>query len=119
MSHDIDFVMTYPCYFLFGESGGLQCNTVDGKECLCLFTSKETVQRFHQILQHQLHGPHLEFLMASVDECPDYDGLMDRLKSGEAELAASGIGHIVIDPVPGRPVCYAPIRDFIEQLLPE
>jgi hypothetical protein len=32
--------MTYPCYFLYAEGGeSLQCNTVDGHDCLCLCTS--------------------------------------------------------------------------------
>jgi hypothetical protein len=52
--------MTYPCYFLYGSDGqSLQCNTVDGHECLCLFTCEFAVQRFLQAKNLQLHGPEL------------------------------------------------------------
>jgi hypothetical protein len=116
MADDVEFEMTYPCYFLYAEGGGLQCNTVDGHECLCLFTSAPMVQRFHTAMMTQHHGPQHGWREVAVDTVNDYDGLIDRLKSGEADMAASGIRHIVIDPSPGYPVMYTSVRDFIEQL---
>ncbi len=64
----------------------------------------------------QHHGP-LKNVQVAVDTVTDYDGLIDRLKSGEADLAKSGIMHICIDPVPGQPVMYIGIREFISELL--
>ena len=116
MADDVEFEMTYPCYFLYAEGGGLQCNTVDGHECLCLFTSAPIVQRFHTAMMTQHHGSQHGWREVAVDTVDDYGGLIDRLKSGEADLAASGIRHIVIDPSPGYPVMYTTVRDFIEGL---
>ena len=108
--------ITYPCYFLYGDEGGLQCNVVDGNTCLCLFTSVATLQRYRQSMQLQKHGLEHVDLQVAVDEVPDYDGLIDRLKSGVDDLEKSGIYHISIDANPGQPVGYTTIREFIEQL---
>ena len=116
MPDDAEFVMTYPCYFLFGDDGGLTINTVDGNDCLCLFTSTETVQAFQRAKNLSMHGPEHVDLEVGVATNSDYDGLIGWLKSAESELAVSGIRHIVIDPVPGRPVLYTFIREFIETL---
>jgi hypothetical protein len=117
MPDDIDFVMTYPCYFLYSEDHtSLQCNTVNNHECLCLFTSEIAVQRFQQAKNLHLHGPEHVDLEVAVDPVADYDGLIGRLKSGEADLAKCGIRHLAIDPVPGQLVLYIEIREFIEQL---
>jgi hypothetical protein len=63
-----------------------------------------------------MHGlEHLD-LELPVDAVADYDGLIDRLKSGEADLAKSGIRHLAIDPVPREPVLYIGVREFMEQL---
>ncbi len=108
--------MTYPCYFLYGNDGqSLQCNTVSNHECLCLFTSIEAVRAFHLVMDTQHHGPPKNVQVA-VDTVSDYDSLIDRLKSGESDLAKAGIRHICIDPVPGQPVMYIGIREFITEL---
>ena len=116
MSDDAEFVMTYPCYFLYGDSGGLVCNTVDGNDCLCLFTSPVILQKFQQFRQRQLHGASHVDRQAPVATCNNYDELIGLLKSGEGELAKIKVFHIAIDPQQGQPILFAPIRDFIEQL---
>ncbi len=116
MPDDPDFRMIYPCYFLYGkDQSSLQCNTVNRNECLCLFTSVEAVRAFHLVMYTQHHGPPKNVQVA-VDTVADYDGLIDRLKSGEADLAKSGIIHICVDPVPGQAVMYIGIREFISEL---
>src|SRR4051812_16351457 len=100
MADDIEFHMTYPCYFLYADQGGLVCSIVDGRDCLCLFTSTPMVQRFQHAKQLLLHGPNQVDLEVVVDKCDDYDALIARLKSGETDLATAGVRHIVIDPVP-------------------
>lgn len=114
--NDSDFLMTYPCYFLCGEGGGLQCNTVDGKDCLCLFTNLEVLQQFWTTMHQQVHGPAAANLTVAFDTCDDRDGLLNRMKSGEKELAKAGFRHIVINPRQGWPAQYVTIRDFIEYL---
>jgi len=116
MSDDAEFQMTYPCYFLYGNSGGLVCNDVDGHDCLCLFTSPVVLQRFRQLLQRQLFGENHVDVQVPVATCNNYDELIGLLKSGEAELAKIKVFHIAIDPEQGQPLMYATIRDFIEQL---
>ncbi len=116
MPDDQEFRMTYPCYFLYGDDGqSLQCNTVSNHECVRLFTSTEAVKAFHLVMYTQHHGPPKNVQVA-VDTVTDYDGLIDRLKRGKADLAKSGIMHICIDPVPGQPVLYIGIREFISEL---
>jgi len=57
MAADSGNVMKFPCYFLYGEAGGLVTNVVDGRHCLCLFTSPEAVQRFKKATNLYMHGP--------------------------------------------------------------
>jgi hypothetical protein len=116
MSDDAEFVMTYPCYFLYGSSGGLVCNNVDGHDCLCLFTSPVILQKFQQFLLSEQRDTDQINSQVPVATCNNYDELIGLLKSGEAELGKIKVFHIAIDPQKGRPTMYAPIRDFIEQL---
>jgi hypothetical protein len=114
---DDEFKMTYPCYFLYAEGGeSLQCNVVDGHVCLCLFTTQESVQRFYVTMLTHDKGPQHGYLQVPVDTVEHYAGLVDRLKSAEARLAGAGINFIAIDPIPGQPVMYTTIRDFIDGL---
>ena len=64
----------------------------------------------------QHHGPQHGQIKVAVDIVNDYDGLIGRLKSGEADLAKSGILHLAIDPQQGQPTMYVEIREFIETL---
>jgi len=116
MPDDVEFVMNYPCYFLYGNGGGLVCNSIDGHDCLCLFTSPVILQRFQQFKQRQQDGSNQFDLQAPVATCNNYDELIGLLKSGEAELAKIKVFHIAIDPQLGQPLMYTTIRDFIEQL---
>jgi hypothetical protein len=89
---------------------------VDGNQCLCLFTSTFTLQRFHEFQQRELHSNDAPSIKAPVDVCQSYEDLIGRLKSGETDLAKAGVLHISIDPQQGRPTTYTTIRNFIEDL---
>ena len=80
------------------------------------FPGMDGLHRFHHAMQVTLHGPQHGWKEAAVDTVQDHDSLIDRLKAGQADLARSGIRHIVIDPAPGWPVMYTTIREFIKQL---
>jgi hypothetical protein len=113
-----EFKLTYPCYFLYGTDGeSLICNPIANHQCLCLFTSPETVQRFQQAKNLYMHGPEHVDLQVPVYVIEDYEMLIGGLKHSEADLAKSGIRHISIDPVPGQPTMYVEIREFISELL--
>jgi hypothetical protein len=116
MPDDVEFRMTYPCYFLCGDRGGLVCITVDFVTCLCMFTDAAKLQAFQQDQlarrQEDIAFP-LEVAFAA---CHNYDELIDRLSIAETELAASGIHHLAINPAPGEPAAYISILEFIEAL---
>lgn len=38
---NVDFEMTYPCYFLHNAAGNPEVVQVDGNTCLCLFTDQD------------------------------------------------------------------------------
>jgi hypothetical protein len=88
---------------------------VDGRHCLCLFTSTEAVRRF-TVEAHDIHDNKRGYRKAPVDKVGDCAGLIDRLTSAEDRLAADGIKFVSIDPVPAQPTMCAPIRDFIAHL---
>lgn len=116
MAADSENTVKFPCYFLYGEEGGLVTNPVDGRQCLCLFTSSEAVKRFTEATHDYMHGTERDRWQAPVDEVEDCAGLIDRLTNAESRLAADGIKFISIDAVPGQPTLHAAIRDFIEEL---
>jgi hypothetical protein len=62
------------------------------------------------------HGRKRSDIQVAGDTVKDYDMLIGGLKHSEADLAKSGITYLAIDPVPGQPVMYIGIREFIEQL---
>jgi hypothetical protein len=116
MAADSENTMKFPCYFLYGEEGGLITNMVDGRHCLCLFTSSEAVKRFTEATHDYMHGTERDRWQVAVDEVEDRAGLIDRLTNTEGRLAADGIKFISIDPVPGQPTLCGAIREFITDL---
>lgn len=116
MAADSENLIKFPCYFLYGEEGGLITNMVDGRRCLCLFTSSEAVRRFTEATHDFMHGTHRDYWQAPVDEVEDRAGLLDRLKNAEDRLAADGIKFVSFDPVPGQPTVHGAIRELIEEL---
>src|SRR5262245_4481121 len=116
MPNDDQFRMTYPCYFLCGDRGGLVCITVDFVACLCLFTDIARLQSFQQDPQQRRQEESAFPLELACVACHTNEELIDRLAVAEAELAASGVHHLAINPSPGQPVAYVTIREFIETL---
>jgi hypothetical protein len=116
MSDEVEFQMTYPCYFLCGDRGGLVCIAVDFVTCLCLFTQLGKLQTF-QKAQSAIASPDLAFpLEVAFATCDNAEELISRLKAAELELAASKVSHVAINPAPGEPIAYIAIRDFIAAL---
>ena len=116
MPDDVEFRMTYPCYFLCGDRGGLECITVNVVTCLCMFTDAAKLQAFQED-QLSRQKSEIAFPMeVAFAACRNYDELVDRLTTAESELAAAGIHHLPINPVPGEPAAYISIREFIEAL---
>jgi hypothetical protein len=115
MAADAEGSIKFPCYFLYGAEGGLITNFVDGRQCLCLFTSTEAVRRF-TVEAHDLHGNKRGYRRAEVDEVEDCGGLIGRLSAAVNSLEGDGIRFISIDPVPGQPTVCGTIRDFIAEL---
>lgn len=116
MSDDVEFRMTYPCYFLCGERGGLVCVTVDCVTCLCMFTDAARLQAFQEDRVARQQDDIAFPLEVAFATCHSYDELIDRLTKAESELAASGIHHLAINPAPGEPAAYITIREFIAAL---
>ena len=116
MSDEVEFQMTYPCYFLCGDRGGLVCITVNFVTCLCLFTELAKLHAFQQS-QPTNAPPDLAFpLEVAFATCHYASELIDRLNTAEKELATSKVDHLAINPSPGEPVPYISIRAFIEAL---
>jgi hypothetical protein len=116
MAADVEFRMTYPCYFLCGDRGGLVCITVDFVTCLCMFTDAAKLQAFQEDKLARQQSDIAFPMEIAFAVCRNYDELIERLNTAESELAASGIHHLAINPAPGEPTAYITIREFIEAL---
>src|SRR5215475_10032099 len=80
MSDEVEFQMTYPCYFLCGDRGGLVCITVNFVTCLCLFTQLGKLQAFKQA-QSINASPDLAFpLEVAFATCDNAAQLISRLQ---------------------------------------
>jgi hypothetical protein len=108
--------MTYPCYFLCGDRGGLVCITVNFVTCLCLFTQLGKLHTF-QLAQPAGASADLAFpLKVAFATCDNAEELINRLNAAEKELSASKVTHLAINPTPGEPVPYITIREFVAAL---
>jgi hypothetical protein len=116
MADDIEFSMTYPCYFLCGDRGGLVCITVDFVTCLCLFTDMDALRAFQYSQQPQQQDKIAFPLEVACVTCHTQVELINRLAAVEEEIAKSGVHHLAINPAPEQPVAYVTIREFIEAL---
>jgi hypothetical protein len=116
MSDEVEFQMTYPCYFLCGDRGGLVCITVNAVTCLCLFTQLGKLHAFQQAQSTNASSDVASPREVAFATCDNAEQLVDRLKAAEIELAASKVGHLAINPTSGEPVAYISIRDFIAAL---
>lgn len=116
MSDEVEFQMTYPCYFLCGDRGGLVCITVNAVTCLCLFTQLGKLQTFHQAQSSGAAPGSASPPKVAFATCDNAQQLISRLQAAERELAASKVSHLAINPAPGEPVAFIAIRDFIAAL---
>jgi len=116
MSDEVEFQMTYPCYFLCGDRGGLVCIAVDAVTCLCLFTQLGKLQVFQKAQSASASAGSAAPTKVAFATCDNAQQLISRLQAAERELAASKVSHLAINPAPDEPVPFIAIRDFIAAL---
>jgi hypothetical protein len=116
MSDEVEFQMTYPCYFLCGDRGGLVCITVDSVTCLCLFTQLGKLQTFQRAQSPGASPDSSSSPKIAFATCDNAAELINRLSAAEIELTASKVSHLAINPAPSEPIAYIAIRDFIAAL---
>lgn len=113
---DDEFHMTYPCYFLCGNRGGLVCINVNGVDCVCFFTEVATLQAFERSQRLQLkNAPDIPMQVAFI-KCDDRDELISRLIAAKRDLAATDVQHLAINPITGQPIAFIGIADFVAAL---
>jgi hypothetical protein len=112
---DIDFAMSYPCYFLERDDGGLEDVLIDGKHCLCLFTDDDILKSFYKAK----HGVSPLDRTITTIECQDYDQLMACLDGFEEDFAKPNCNFLAIDPTAGKMAGYVEIGEFKRELKPK
>ena len=108
---DIDFVMTYPCFFLLNENGNPESVIIDGLYCLCLFTDFDLVESFYK----SKYGNH--FVTKEIDalRCDDRGKLVSFLREEKSNLAEQNVQHLAIDTTPGKMTMCVDIQEFINE----
>lgn len=110
---EVDFVMTYPCYFLHNASGNPEVVTIDGNACLCLFTDQDLVERFYK---HH-YGTNYVTRTIETSRVDTQPNLIALLKAWKAEYGEQGCRHIAIDATPNRQVGYVEFGELIAELV--
>ena len=109
---DIDFVMTYPCYFLLTQAGNPEALLVDGNKCVCLFTDRDLVESFYK----DKYGD--DFVSRTIEAftCNCKDALLNTLREWEQQLAARGVSWLALDATPRKMVGTVRIHEFVEEI---
>ncbi len=95
---DVDFAMSYPCFFLLTERGNPESVISDGDHCICLFTDRDNGEKFYK--GH--YGDNFVTRTVEVIEMPNRLRLLARLRELEPQLAVQNVCHVAIDPTPGK-----------------
>jgi len=109
---DIDFVMTYPCYFLLTEGGNPESVTSEGDRCVCLFTDRDLVESFYK----EKYGDNFRSRAINVLTFESKEALINTLCAWEPQLSAQDVSCVAIDATPGRLVGRVLIRDFLDEI---
>lgn len=110
---DIDFVMTYPCYFLLTEKMNPESVIIRDDLCVCLFTDYDLVESFYK----EKYGKHFVIRKIQVIEVKNQPGLVDFLTEKQPELAQENVLYLAIDTSPGKMVGRVLISEFIVDLV--
>ena len=107
---EIDFAMTYPCYFLLKQNGEPDWIVSESGCCICLFTDWHLAETFYK----DRYGVDLATRPTAVMIFENQKNLTTTLAQSERQLAETGLRHLAIDATPKKPVATSLIRDFIE-----
>lgn len=109
---EVDFLMTYPCYFLLTEKENPESVVIDGERCICLFTDIHLVEPFYK----DKHGDNFATRQIQTWTMTERIGLLKTLKDWQPELAPQNVTHVAIDATPGKQTSYVTIAELIEDL---
>lgn len=109
---DVDFVMTFPCYFLQTERGNIESVVVNGDTCICLFTDSDILETWYQ----EKYSANFIPRTADVVKILNIGELRGTLEEIHPQLVAQDVYHLVIDPTPGKLVGQVTIREFLDHV---
>jgi len=109
---EIDFAMTYPCYFLLTKRGNPETVISEGVRCVCLFTDSDLIEPFYK----DKYGNAIEAVEIEVMPIENRESLLTMLREIEIELAEQNVYFLAIDVTPNKMVGRVLIRKFIEDL---
>ena len=109
---NVEFAMTYPCYFLLTGSGNPESIISEGDRCLCLFTDRDLAESFYK----EKYGDNFASPAVDVIAFHSAEALVNTLENWTSQLNAQGVRHLAIDATPGRAVGRAVIREFVMEI---
>jgi hypothetical protein len=109
---DVDFAMTYPCYFLLTGAGNPESVTFEGDRCICMFTDRDLVESFYK----GTYGDNFTSRTIEVLTCDCKEALINTLCSWKPQLTAQDVFYLAIDATPGRLVGRVLIREFVHEI---
>lgn len=108
---EVDFVMTYPCYFLLTEAGNPEAVVIDGEQCLCLFTDSDLLEPFYKEKYRESIAPRQVRTWTMSNRLE----LLSTLKDFQTQLAP-GVVHVAIDASPRKRTIYVRFNELIKDL---
>lgn len=107
-----EFTMTFPAYIPMTGKEAPELIEIDGHVCVCLFTNKKTLDRFHS----DKYKPAGILHQVPVWTFKTAGDLREFLVATESQFEGQDCRHIAVNPARGAPPMFAPIRDFVEYL---
>jgi|SRR5579863_807785 len=109
---EVDFVMSYPCYFLLTANGNPETIMVGSDRCVCLFTDRHDVELFYK----DKYGDNFAHREIEVMAFTGKQGLIETLQGMQDDLLANNMRHISVDFCPGKQIGYVEIDEFVREL---
>ena len=106
---DVEFEMTYPCFFIMRENGTPETVHSEGDHCICLFTDRDLGESFFR----GTYGDEFVTKTVNVLGMANQNDLVEYLTRVQSQ---SEIDHVAIDASPGKLVGRATISGLIEEL---
>lgn len=110
---EIDFVMSYPCFFLQGsDPSRIKTGLFEGETVIPMFTDRDLALSYFEQIERPVTGSS-ELTMSRIDSEEQLMGFLFEFKDGWAE---QGIHDLVIDVTKGK-MCFAvAVEEFIREL---